>query len=76
MCRYITWGEDIHTDIGKGMADALVAYRYAAGIRRIENLKNSGKLILVRAADTVPGQVPSFTDGQQPVALAPGCCAS
>ena len=48
MCRYVTFGEDVHTDIGKGMADALIVYKYSAGIRRIENLKNSGKLILVQ----------------------------
>lgn len=74
MCRYITLGEDIHTDIGKGMADALVAYRYAAGIRRIENLKNNGKLILVRDADMTSVQIPGRTDRRPHGALEPVSC--
>ena len=51
LCRYITLDEEIHTDIGKGMADAIVVYKYSSGIRYIENLKNSGKLIFVQDED-------------------------
>ena len=55
MCRYVTMDEDIHTDIGKGMADALIAYRNSACVHYIDNLKNSGMLILVKDCDSSDG---------------------
>ena len=48
MCRYVTLNERVHTDIGKGMADALIVYKNSAGIRQIENLKHEGRLIFMR----------------------------
>lgn len=60
-CRYITLDEEIHTDIGKGMADALIVYRPGAGIKQIENLRYNGMLILVRDAEDGASPIDAYS---------------
>lgn len=61
LCRYITLDEDIHTDIGKGMADALIVYQLGAGIRQIENLRHDGMLILIRDEEEAARPIDAYS---------------